>query len=201
MLKKRYKQLTFTQSDEICLDLYHMLKASNVPLVMYNRVINWLKRHEGAISSNGTSGLMQREKMLLSLNQKLYHKKASLMKPKLSLTQLSSGRSANVVTFSFKEMISRMVTNKCLFHPDNLLIDPSNPFCDPVDDGCYGDVNSGKWFMNAKLKECTKENHILMPFCHFIDGLAIDKYGKLTVEAVMTCCLWFNRKARNRAST
>ena len=40
-----------------------------------------------------------------------------------------------------------------------------------------------------------------MPFCHFIDGLAIDKYGKLTVEAVMTCCLWFNRKARNRAST
>ena len=44
-------------------------------------------------------------------------------------------------------------------------------------------------------------NHLLMPFCHFIDGLNVDKYGKLTVEAVMTCCLWFNRKARNRSST
>ena len=39
-----------------------------------------------------------------------------------------------------------------------------------------------------------------MPFCHFIDGLSVDKYGKLTVEAVLTCCLWFNRKTRNRAS-
>ena len=40
-----------------------------------------------------------------------------------------------------------------------------------------------------------------MPFCHFIDGLSVDKYGKLSVEAVMSCCLWFNRKARNRSST
>ena len=39
-----------------------------------------------------------------------------------------------------------------------------------------------------------------MPFCHFIDGLSVDKYGKLSVEAVLTCCLWFNRKARNRSS-
>ena len=39
-----------------------------------------------------------------------------------------------------------------------------------------------------------------MPFCHFI-GLSVDKYGKLSVEAVLSCCLWFNRKTRNRASS
>ena len=49
--------------------------------------------------------------------------------------------------------------------------------------------------------ECSLKNHILMPFCHFIDGLSVDKYGKLSVEAVLTCCLWFNRKARNRSSS
>ena len=54
---------------------------------------------------------------------------------------------------------------------------------------------------NAIEKKCTLPNHILMPFCHFIDGFNIDKYRKLTVEAVLTCCLWFNRKARNRSST
>ena len=54
---------------------------------------------------------------------------------------------------------------------------------------------------SAISKECSLPNHILMPFCHFIDGLKVDKYGKLTVEAVLTCCLWFNKKARNRAST
>ena len=40
-----------------------------------------------------------------------------------------------------------------------------------------------------------------MPFCHFIDGLTVDKYGKLSVEAVLSCCLWFNHKARNRSFT
>ena len=33
-----------------------------------------------------------------------------------------------------------------------------------------------------------------MPICHFTNELNIDKYGKLTVEAVealLACCLWF----------
>ena len=56
-------------------------------------------------------------------------------------------------------------------------------------------------FSLAKRNECKNKNQILMPFCHFINGLSVDKYGKLTVEAVMSCCLWFNRKARNRSFT
>ena len=39
-----------------------------------------------------------------------------------------------------------------------------------------------------------------MPFCHFIDGLLVEKCGELIVEAVLTLCLWFNRKTKNRAS-
>ena len=72
------------------------------------------------------------------------------MKPKLCPTQLSSGRTSNVVIFSMKEMILRMVTNKSIFHPGNLLLDPINPCAEPLDDGYYGDVNSGKWHTNAK---------------------------------------------------
>ena len=101
-----------------------MLKASNAPLIMYNRVIDFIKRHEDILKSEGTSGLLQRDRLLSSLNQRLYHKRSALMKPKLSLTTLSSGRTTNVVTFSFKEMILKMITNKSLFHPDNLLLDP-----------------------------------------------------------------------------
>ena len=51
------------------------------------------------------------------------------------------------------------------------------------------------------MHKCTLPNHILIPFCPFIDGLSVDKYGKLTVEAVLTFCLRFNRKARNRLSS
>ena len=88
-----------------------------------------------------------------------------------------------------------------IFHPDNLLLDPTNPCVDLIDDGYYSDVNTGTWFAEAKSRECTLPNHIIMPFCHFIDGLSVDKYGKLSVEAVLSCCLWYNRKARNRSSS
>ena len=200
-MNKRFSKMKFTHSDEASMDLFHIMKTSNVPLVMFDRIIRWLKRHEGRLVSHGTSGLLNRKSFIESMNNKLYTRSASIMKPKLCQTLLSSGRTSNVVIFSMKEMILRMVTNKSLFHSDNLLLNPTNPCADIPNDGYYGDVNSGTWFSDAKLRECSLPNHILMPFCHFIDGLSVDKYGKLTVEAVLTCCLWFNRKARNRSSS
>ena len=189
-MNKRFSEMTFTHTEEACIDLFHLLKTSNVPLVMFDRIIRWLKRHESGICDNGISGIMNRNNFINSMNQKLYGSSISMMKPKLKPTVLSSGRTSNVVVFSIKEMILKMVTNKSLFHPDNLLLDPTNPCGDVLDDGYYGDVNTGTWFAEAKARECTLPNHILMPFCHFIDGLSVDKYGKLSVEAVLSCCLW-----------
>ena len=196
-ITKRFSMMTFTHGEEAGMDLFHLLKTSNVPLAMYDRIIAWLKRHESCITQYGANGLMARSKLIDSMNKKLYGSSITLMKPKLKQTRLSSGRTSNVVVFSIKEMILKMITNKSIFQPDNLLLDPSNPCGDILDDGYYGDVNSGSWFTDSKARECTEPNHILMPFCHFIDGLSIDKYGKLSVEAVLTCCLWYNRKARN----
>ena len=42
-----------------------------------------------------------------------------------------------------KEMILRIVTNKSIFHPDNLLLDQTNQCADQQDDGYNGEVNSG----------------------------------------------------------
>ena len=200
-IMRRNDNITFTHDEVIGLDLFHLLKASNVPLVMFDRIINFMKKHEGHLVSKGTVGLQRRKFFLESMNKKLYRDDISFMKPKISPVTLSSGRKTNVVTFSFREIILRMVTNKNLFHPENLLLDPDNPFANPPDDGYYGEVNTGTWFQEAKKNVCTQPHHILMPFCHFIDGLSIDKYGKLSVEAVLSCCLWFNRKTRNRASS
>ncbi len=198
---KRFSSMKFTHSDEASMDLFHIMKSSNVPLVMFDRIIRWLKRHEGTIASIGTSGFLCRKQFIESMNKKMYDGPASIMKPKVCKTVLSSGRTSNFLSFSMREMILKMVTNKTLFHPGNLLLDPKNPCGDIADDGCYGDVNTGTWYQTAKKHECTLPNHILMPFCHFIDGLSVDKYGKLSVEAVLTCCLWYNRKARNRSSS
>ena len=200
-LRKRFKSLTFSHSEAMCMDLFHMLQASNSPLVMFDRIIEWVRRHEATIKRAGMTSLLKRNNLIETLNKKLYLEEGALMKPKISYINLHSNRTTKVVTFSFREMILRMITNKALFHPDNLLIDPKNPFADPPESKFFGEVNTGTWFKEAKRNECRNPKEILMPFCHFIDGLAVDKYGKISVEAVMTCCLWFNRKARNRTST
>ena len=118
------------------------------------------------------------------MNKKLYDEPASLMKPKIYKAVLPSGRISNVIFVSIGEMISKMVTNKTLFHPGNLLLDPKNPCTYITDDGCYGDDNTGTWYQTAKKHECTLHNHILMPFCHFFDELSVDKYGTLKLRLV-----------------
>ena len=74
-LSKRFSTLTLSQSDEMEIDLFHMLKASNAPLILFDRIINWVQRHSGEIKQNGTDHLMKREKFIQDLNSKMYGKK------------------------------------------------------------------------------------------------------------------------------
>ena len=200
LLSKHYSSLTFTPIEHILMDLFHILKASNTPMIVFDHIISWVTRHDQNLKRVDVSNLPTRNIFITDLNRKLYQDQI-FMKPIVNPISLSSGRTTNVVTFSFKEMILDIITNQSLFCPDNLLLDPQNPCAPQPESDYYGEVNTGTWWKQAIQNECKEPNHILMPFCHFIDGLQIDKYGKLSVEAVLTCCLWFNRRARNRSST
>ena len=160
-LRKRFKNLTFSHSEAMCMDLFHMLQASNSPLVMFDRIIEWVRRHEATIKRAGMTSLLKRNNLIESLNKKLYLEEGALMKPKISYINLHSNRTTKVVTFSFREMILRMITNKALFHPDNLLIDPKDPFADPPESKFFGEVNTGTWFKEAKRNECRNPKEIL----------------------------------------
>ena len=93
-----------------------------------------------------------------------------------------------------------MVTDRRLFHPQIILLDPDDPLSYPPYYGYHGEVNTGTWFQEAKHNKFTQPNHILMPFCPFIDVFLVDKYEKLTIEAVLTGYMWLNRKAQSRAT-
>ena len=103
-LTKRFNQMTMSKLDVMEIDLYHLLKSSNAPLILFDRIINWLQRHDSTIKQYSSFDLMTRPRLLDDLNAKLYDKEV-LMKPRLCRTNLSSGRSTNVVVFSVKEMI------------------------------------------------------------------------------------------------
>ena len=198
-MSNHFKNINFSNYDAIPIDLFHILKASNAPLVLFNRIVTWVKTHFDTLKDCGPSGLQSRENFINNLNKQMY-KNQVRMKPRVDRIILSSSRPTSIVTFPFVQKVLQMVSNKSIFHSQNLLLDPINPTSLPPDTGYYEDVNSGTWHSDAVRKECTKENHILMPFSCFIDGLKVDKYGKLTVEAVLMCCMWFNRSARNRAA-
>ena len=93
--------------------------------------MNWLRRHEGTIISNGLTGLCNRDKFISDMNQILY-KNCTTMKPIINTIKLSSGQNTNVVTFSLTEMILRMVTYKSLSTPKNLLLSPENHCGNPI---------------------------------------------------------------------
>ena len=106
-MNKRFFRITFTHIDEVSMDLFHIMKTSNVPLVMFDGIRRWLKRHEGNIVSHGTSRFLTRNNFIESMNKKLYTNSVSIMKPKLLQILLSSGRTSNVVIFQWKKWYSR----------------------------------------------------------------------------------------------
>ena len=73
-------------------------------------------------------------------------------------------------------MLLPLATNKIIFAPQNLLLEQNYPLSDPPEYIYYVDINSGTWFKEAIEKEYIQPKHILIPFCHFIDGLVVDTY-------------------------
>ena len=104
LLTKRFSGLSLLKSEEMEIDLFHLLKASNAPLILFDRIIDWVRRHETTLTQNGSTSLTKRKMLLQELNQKLYQNDI-LMKPRVNNITLSSGRTTNVVTFIIKEMI------------------------------------------------------------------------------------------------
>ena len=129
-----------------------MLKESNSPLLLFDRIINWVQRHSGEIKQNGNNHLMKRENFIQDLNSKI-NEKEIMMKLKVDFILLSSGCSTKVVTFSVKKMIIRMVMNKRLFSTTNLPLDPDNASSLSNDLLYVGEVNSGTLMKEAVIKE------------------------------------------------
>ena len=98
--------------------VFHV-KSSNASLVLFDHIMHWLRRHEGTVKSIGLTGLSNRDKFISDMNHTLY-KDSTTMKPFINHIRLSSEQTTNVVTFSFREMILRMVENRSLFTPENL---------------------------------------------------------------------------------
>ena len=88
---------------------------------------------------------MKRNRLITDLKERLYGSEIH-MNPRVQNVDLSFDHQTNIANFSIKDMILRMVTNKSLFNPGNLLLDPDNPLSPPNDTLYFGEVNIGSWY-------------------------------------------------------
>ena len=193
-----FKNTNFHPSDEMMIDLFLILKASNAPMILHEWLINWVKSHNSKLVNGSSSLLQKRSRFIENMNKTLF-KNGLMMKPCIERIKLKSGRFISVVTFSFEKMVLIMLTNTNLFKKQNLVLDPENIFTPPKESDYYANINEGYRWKAASEKLCIESDQILTPFIFFIDFVKIDKYGKSIVEAALACCAWFNKNARNRA--
>ena len=84
------------------IDIFHLLKASNNPLILFDRIIEWVRRHESTLTSNGISSLTKRKMLPKDLNQQNSHSKI-LTKLMVYNIRFLSSCTINLVTFSVKK--------------------------------------------------------------------------------------------------
>ena len=65
--EKRFSSIVLTSSEIMQIGLFQILKPSNTPLIMFDRIIICVQRHEGITQQLGTQHCMKRESMLYSL--------------------------------------------------------------------------------------------------------------------------------------
>ena len=191
-LNKHFNDITFSDEDECLLDLYQILQQANAPRNLFDKIIDWSNSHKDII---GYGRLRKRDRMMNHWHTQVGADRFRF-KPIVSSVELSSGRRTNLTTFSLRTHIMTMLTNKQLFKPENILLNPDDPTSIPDDNSDYGEPNTGSWMKEAYEKKCFSNKHVLMPFGCFVDELKIDKFGKIGSEAVIICCQWFNRSIR-----
>ena len=204
LLSDFQQNLLITKEQIALVDLFFLLEKSGAPITTFDRVVEWGQTHANILATRQT---MKRTAFMKSLKETVYPKFQGkhnfLLQPSVSRLQLPSGKSTTMTVNDFEDNVLELISSSNpLFTPENLLINPENPqeFLKRSDE-YFDDVDSGEWMRRAQRNiNARGPKHILLPFCLFIDEICIDKYGKLKIEAVLCCCLWFKRQCRKQAS-
>jgi hypothetical protein len=110
------------------------------------------------------------------------------------------GRVYPVVVHDAKAMIESLLYSPLMDDMDNLLFpNPENPLeGPPLMSDTLADVDTGKAYRRAHSLLCTEPHHLLCGIILYIDKIATDRHGHLSLEPVYFTLTMFNRKTRNQ---
>ena len=189
------QKINFGPEDHAVIDLFLLLKKSNAPLILFDRIIDWTNHHKDVFAH----GLNKRKKTVDKMMTKLYNDPNFVPLPRQMNLTLTSNKTTSITKFSLITAIQEMINNKSLMTRENLLWNVEAPWLLPDIPSNLGEPNSGSWYQKA-MNECHLkfgDRSIVLNMSFFIDGLKIDKYGKLISECVLGNWLIFKRPVRN----
>ena len=157
-IRERLNGKDFHKTDTIMMDLFLILRASNAPNALFNRIVDWTKKHKQALKCNVINGLTKKKQFIDNMNKTLYTN-GIFLKPRIVMVPLLRNRRTSIVKFNFQELVIRMVTNTNLFKQENLMLNPDNIFGPPLTSDYLGDIHDGLWWTEAMRNfGCNGEN-------------------------------------------
>ena len=207
----KLRSITCYENDYMAaLELEDILHRAKAPLGLFNTVMNWARRNHDYIPTR--ADIFTRNKLYEASKGKLYgtisekKKKDSIAvssnEPKLIHCTLPSNRSITVPTYSFKEHVCNLLSDKRIMKKENLIYksrDGDHFHVDSFNNGMYGDVHQSDWFQESMaLLINDPENELLVPVLFYLDALVLDAYGKLSLEPLSFTLGIFLRHLRNQ---
>ena len=118
------------------------------------------------------------------------------------LTQPSpmNNRFYPVPVHNAQTMIESLLYSSLTMDDNNLLFpNPDDPLAPPPTEvTTIADIDTGRVYRNAYNNLCNRPNHILCGIIAYIDKLATDRHGHLSLEPVYFTLSIFKQKTRNR---
>ena len=160
---------------EVYVNLLHLMEQMECPLNAFEKIINWARTSQARSDFDfcnphlhaNTSNRRKFMKKLVS-HTGIAHYQCN---PPISVPQLGSKNEPNyavdVVTFDFESMLNSLLTDPSFTNPENLVMNPDNPFGKYKSPGNQLDeIHSGRWYRDACIQSLYHRSRIGVPVSH-----------------------------------
>jgi hypothetical protein len=187
----------FTNEEILSIRLLGIMREIGAPLKTYGRIVSLFKdviTERVAI----TSTFRHRHTAIKHFSNRFCMKR---LYPTV-LTQASpfNNRFYPVPVHNAKAMIESLLYSSLAKDDSNLLFpNPEDPLAPPPAEVTnIADIDTGRVYRNAYNTLCHRPNHLLCGIICYIDKLATDRHGHLSLEPVYFTLSIFKQKTRNR---
>ncbi len=186
----------FTPEETLSINLLRLMRAIRAPSYAYQKV---MKIIQDATHQNIkiTSTFSTRKSSLAYLIKRF---QLTPLLPKVHTKIGTDHREYPCVVHDARAMIESLLYSELAKDDRNLLFpNPDDPLAPPPENITnYADIDTGRVYRRAYKETCTGPKDVLCGLMAYIDKLAIDKHGHLSLEPVYFTLSIFNRATRNK---